>query len=394
MTLPEVRQRLRKRLEARREEMERAIRARIDGISDPTDPSDDPIYAQRLRAAVSIALDYGLATIEVEEERAPPPPPELLFQARIAARARVSLDTVLRRYFAGYMTLGDFLIREIEDDRRVSRTALQHVMRAHANLFDRLVSAVTEEYSREAEGLVGSTEGRRAERLRRLLAGELLDVSGLAYEFDAWHLGAIAAGSGALEAIRRLATRIDRRLISMRDGDGPVWAWFGGRHKVDLDVLERLLAHEWPSGVALALGEPAHGLAGWRLTHRQAQAALLVALRGRNRVTRYANVALLASMLQDDLLATSLQSLYLRPFESERDGGKVLQKTLRAYFAADRNVSSAAAALGVNRNTVASRLRAVETTIGRSLASCAPELAAVLRLTELSESTGTDLASR
>ena len=89
--------------------------------------------------------------------------------------------------------------------------------------------------------------------------------------------------------------------------------------------------------------------------------------------------------LQDDLLATSLHQLYLEPLEGERDGGKVARETLRAYFAAERNVSSAAAALGVNRNTVTSRLRAIEATVGRSLAFCGSELEAALRLAELGE---------
>ena len=58
-------------------------------------------------------------------------------------------------------------------------------------------------------------------------------------------------------------------------------------------------------------------------------------------------------------------------------------KTLRAYLAADRNATSAAAALGVNRNTIAERLRAIEATLGRPLSACGPELEAALRLAEL-----------
>jgi len=121
--------------------------------------------------------------------------------------------------------------------------------------------------------------------------------------------------------------------------------------------------------------------AGWRLTHRQAQAVLPIARRSGKSCLRYADGALLASLLQDDLLATSLQERYLSPLASERDGGR----TLRAYFAANRNASSAAAALGVNRYTIANRLRIVEERVGRSLASAGAEIEAALRLHDLDD---------
>jgi DNA-binding PucR family transcriptional regulator len=49
----------------------------------------------------------------------------------------------------------------------------------------------------------------------------------------------------------------------------------------------------------------------------------------------------------------------------------------------DRNVTSAAAALGVNRHTVSNRLRAVESRIGRPISSCVAEIDAALRLEDL-----------
>ena len=117
----------------------------------------------------------------------------------------------------------------------------------------------------------------------------------------------------------------------------------------------------------MTVGEPGEGLSGWRFSHRQAKAALPVAERRGQAVVRYADVALLASILRDDLLATSLRQLYLEPLERARDGGKVARETLRAYFAAERNISSTAAALGVDRRTVTNRIRAIEDLFGRPL---------------------------
>lgn len=371
------------RLQARRPEIEQAALTRVYAVSDPTEAAD-PTYAEGLRAAVSAALDYGFAGIERGEERAPPLPTVLLGQARLAARNGITLDTVLRRYFAGYTLLGDFLMQEAEDSELLGGAALKRVLRAHAALFDRLITAVTDEYTRELEGRLDTTEQRRAERVEKLLAGELLDTSELQYEFDnAHHLAAIAAGSGAGEAIRDLAKALDRRLLLIHRSEGTAWAWLGSRRKVDIEEFELHLSQSWPAQVSLAIGEPAHGLAGWRLTHQQARAALPIALRSPQPFIRYADVALLASMLQDDVLATSMRELYLAPLSEERDGGAVLRETLRAYFAAERNVSSAAAALGVNRHTVTNRLRAIEQRLDRSLDSCAAEMEAALRLENL-----------
>ena len=54
--------------------------------------------------------------------------------------------------------------------------------------------------------------------------------------------------------------------------------------------------------------------------------------------------------------------------------------TLRAYFAAERNVSSTAVVLGVDRRTVTNRLRAIEELFGRPLKDVAAELETALRL--------------
>ena len=56
------------------------------------------------------------------------------------------------------------------------------------------------------------------------------------------------------------------------------------------------------------------------------------------------------------------------------------RETLRAYFVAERNISSTAAALGVDRRTVTNRIRAIEDLFGRPLKDIAAELETALRL--------------
>lgn len=368
-------------LRARREDIEQVALARVYAVSDPSEAAD-PEYAEGLRAAVSAALDYGLAALERGERRSPPIPAVLLTQARLAARNGVNLDTVLRRYFAGYTLLGDFLLQTAEEEA-AHGASLQQIMREQAILFDRLVAAVTAEFEREKESLRDSIAKRRAERVQRLLDGELLDTAEFGYDFEGHHLGAIVAGPEVADAVRALAAAADRRFLSVHPSEGVAWAWLGGRRAIDASEVERLASASARWGVSLAIGEPGQGFTGWRITHNQAKAAWPIAMRGAAGFTRYRDVALLASVLSDDLLSASLREIYIAPLVRDRDGGQALRQTLRAYFAAERNVSSAAAKLCVTRQTVMNRLRTVEERLERQLSSCAAELEVALRLEDL-----------
>jgi len=261
---------------------------------------------------------------------------------------------------------------------------LQRLLRSQGTL-DRLLAAVSEEHGRETRERPTSTEERRAERIERLLGGEALDTSELGYELEGHHVGVLARGPGTHGTLKSLASSLDRRLLAVRYGEETTWGWLGGRRPFEAEELVCQVKARWPKECALALGEPGEDIAGWRLTHRQAKAALTVALHGDEPVVRYADVALLTAVLKDELLVASLRKMYLEPLEGERDGGEVAKETLRAYFDAGCNVSSAATVLGVHRDTVAKRLRAIEATIRRSAAACGPELETALRLAQLSD---------
>jgi hypothetical protein len=366
-------------LRERLPELEAAIANRVCAIADPT-KVDDPIYPQRLGEAMSAAIDFTLTVMEAGERRGPGIPPAVLSEARVAARSGVPLETVMHRYFAANTLLGDFLVEEAERTDSPS-SALRVLMRRQATSFERVVEAATEEHGREAKAWPSSGAERRRECVKSLLAGELVDHSELGYDLDAHHLGVMAKGDGAPEAMRMLAERLDRRLLAVCREEEPVWAcWLGGRTPVGsteaLGALEEIPLDR----VFVTVGEPAEGIAGWRQSHRQAKAALPIAERRGQAVLRYADVILSVSILRDDLVAASLRQVYLRPLEGMRDGGRAATETLRAYFSAERNISSTAAALGVDRRTVTNRIRAIEDLFGRPLAEFATDLEIALRI--------------
>jgi hypothetical protein len=371
---------LHRRLKARQEEIAQTVLIQVRERSGPE--RSDPNYAEGLRNAVQAAVAYGIDALR-REDRPPPVPTALLEQARRAARGGINLDALQRRYLAGYSLLSDYIVEAAEEPNLFQGTALRRLLWTQADLFDRLLELIGEEYARELRQRPASPADRRTERIERLLAGEPLDASDLNYGLDACHVGLIAEGEHAYDALRGLLGDLGLRSILIRRPDAAAWAWCGSRGSSALKEVERRLAKGWPSRVSLALGEPGAGRAGWRLTHQQAKAALPIATRSQRPFVRYRDVALLSAVSRDDLLATSLRQLYLAPLEDEGDGGGPLLETLRAYFASDRNVSSTAAALGVNRRTVANRLRTIEDRLGCSLLTNTAEIAAALRLQEL-----------
>jgi hypothetical protein len=367
------------RLRERLPEIEAAVATRVYAISDPGDVGD-PGYPRNLDAALAAAIEHRLAVLEVGARRAPAIPAVLLAQARLDARDGVPLDTVLRRYFAGNTLFGDFLVEEAER-AEVPNPALRRLLGAQATLGDNLLEAVSAEHAREARNRPTSSAERRRECVKSLIAGELADRSELGYDLDASHVGLMASGERSPQVMQVLAERLDRRLLAVCREEEPTWAcWLGGRRPLATDEVVEALAEISLDGVLVTVGEPGAGLSGWRFSHRQAKAALPIAERRGQAVLRYADVVLLASILRDDLLATSLRRLYLEPLEGARDGGEAARETLRAYFAAERNVSSTAAALGVDRRTVTNRIHAIEDLFARPLKDVATELETALQL--------------
>ena len=418
-------------LRGRQAEIEQAIFARVSNVaSDPATSRRDLIgdaeYVAGLRATVTAAVDYVLSGIERGEGwGAVSIPREAAVQAHRAARNGVSLDTVMRRYMVGQALLWDYILEEADRVKLGSEDGrVREMLRAQASLVDRLVSDVAREHTGERERARRSREHLLLERVKALLAGEDGGAGGrdgfvgdgvasngvvahggvdpeLGYDLHAEHVGVIVRGAGARELLCEVAEGLDRRLLSVACGQETVWGWLGGRRTLEMSDLKDAISERalrWrarelegtPEDVRIALGEPAWGLAGWRLTHQQAQAALLVARRRPPTLTCYRDVALLACALKDRSLGRALVEIYLAPLEDGRGGGAVLRETLRAYLAAQCNVSCAAKRMKAGRGTVRKRLRAIEERLGRGLDPCPAELEVALALDELGVSADRD----
>jgi PucR C-terminal helix-turn-helix domain/GGDEF-like domain len=368
-------------LESRRDEISQETFSRVRAIGGG-DRVSDPIYVEGLRMAVEAAIDH---TIEASVRHAHTPlevPEKVLVQARLAARKGVPLETVLRRYIAGHTIVSDFLLAEA-GRLRLTQTEIQHVLRSSAAETDRTIAAISSAYASHSDRFEGGSEDRRrAEWVRRLLDGELVDQEEFGYAFDNFHIALVGRMSDEGDAIASLGKQVDAIPLVSHGQDGLLWAWLARRARLDTDRIAGALTEIIGPGAEIGLGECAQGRSGWRLSHEQARAALSVADRTTSRVVRYAEVAMLASAVNDELLATSLRALYLDPLEDIRGDAETLRKTLRAYFAAGRSASSAASALGVTRNTVTNRIRLTEERVGHLRPSRAAHLELALSLYE------------
>jgi hypothetical protein len=365
-------------LSARRDEIEEALLARIYGIEEPGGGVEVE-YLHGLRETVSAAYDYALAALELGEDRMPPVPMVFLVQARLAARNGVPMDIVIRRYFSGFMLLANLVLEEAESNGSVRGSALRRLLASHGSQIDKLIEVIAEEFKREVASGLRSTQQRRTQRVQRVLAGEDLDLGEFGYELDDWHL-ALVIKDETQDLLQQLVEGLEGRLLWVHPQTSVTWVWLGGRRRLEsAEIAERVRLSVRP-GDRVAVGEPARGIAGWRLSHNQAKAAFPIADGDGKAVVRYSDVGLVSCLLRDKVLTTSLRQTYILPLADERDEGKALRDTLRAYFEAGRNISSAAAALGLNRQTVRIRLRTIEEKVGYPLDRYAAEVELALRL--------------
>lgn len=372
VTMPELAEAVRDR----REDLHREILERVQAIADPEVPAD-PEYAAGTRDAVLASLDYA-ATVLQGAESQPPIPEAVLVQARLAARTGVGLGTVLRRYMAGFSRFAEAVPRigELSD---ADRHRLQPALSMH---LDFLLARVGEDYSLALESLRSSPRSRRAEAIGLLLAGVPAPRSELAHEWDAWHVGLVGAGASAREALASLGSTGGPGRLLLEQVEGETWAWLSSRKRLQPGEVASRLPIAGAEELALGVGEPGHGLDGWRRSHQQAAAAMPIARRSGPAVALYAEVGVVAAILHDDLLIASLRDRYLAPLGS---GGRdeTLRRTLRGYLSTECNVSSTAAALGVSRRTVRNRLRRVEERAELRIGECLAELDLAMRIAEL-----------
>jgi hypothetical protein len=375
--LDAVREALLSRLRPRAEEVRDAMVAAALEIEPPA--GNDPERLAGMRAVAAATVELVEELIAEGTDWTPRLPEAVAAQARYLARSGVTVDVLMRGHYATTRVCLEFATAEMAE---LPPATLPYLIEIQSKHGDYLMGAVSAAFEEELERLESAPGARRLEaRIERLLAGGPADGASLDYDLDAWHLGLIASGPGADSLLRRLSERLGARLLLVPRAAETTWAWLGSARPLAFADLERSLAATNRAAATLTCGEAREGIEGWRLSHREARAAAEVARSRPRPLTRCADVVLLAATVKDPELAAMLVDIHLGPLVARRDR-EVLLTTLRGYYAADRNAASAAASLGVDRQTVRRRLARVEEAIGRRLDECRVEMEMALRVEE------------
>jgi hypothetical protein len=359
---------------AGRGEVVELVWQRINSVCPEPDFADTE-YRRGLEAAVQAAVDWAMTAARRDGGEVPPVPPALLVQARVAARNRVSLDSVVRRYVVGHTVVLRVLLEEDGlDCPASSRTQLL------SELLDEVVQAVSREHERESRQWGRSNDQLWVGRIKDLLAGDLRGIDRFTYDFNGAQVGLMGTGRDAGLQIKLLTKALDCQSLLVYPGPTSVWAWLASREGIDWGELERWLGENWPPDATLAVGEEHRGLVGWRRTHREARAASSIAEAHPGRAIRYGREALRVAATNDDLLGATLRDRYVVPLDGAGVQAPAIKGTLAAYLSSEWNATSVSEQLGVSRKTVNSRIRVAETLIGQSLPTCASALQVALAL--------------
>ncbi|WP_201274385.1 helix-turn-helix domain-containing protein [Mycolicibacterium sp. CH28] len=311
-------------------------------------------------------------------------PPAAVEYARRFAQHDLSLEGLLRAYRLGEHMFVQWAITDIGELDLPTPGALaatSHIALITNGYIDRVIEDIIDIYEDERRRWDARSDAARAAALKAVLETPDIDVRAaeqmLSTSLRGWNVAALVwctdsavrlphllrIGTNAMKA----ATGASTMSVSVDDQHGWVWASSAGRLALDARALADVLAED--PGVHLAVGRIASGLAGFRRTFRQAEAARTVALanRQRNQVTFHSDVGL-AGLVVDRLpdVDAWAQQL-LGGLMGKDDTSARLRETLREFLDSQGSYTDTAARMHVHKNTVHYRVRQAEEQLGRSV---------------------------
>jgi hypothetical protein len=371
------------------------LEARLDALADAILGRMDqrwPSWSTGTAFSLEQIREFGRRSLETEllafrRDSLPKRCPELdAAAARMAARVGEP-EPFLSAYRAAQVTLWEAWFELVEDsdlDGAERREALSRGSDFFFRYSDLLSDYVAAVYREEAIRLRGDGRQRKFEAVKLLLKGDPADLQGSAgmldLELGQHHLGLVSWGESGEQAARELASVLGRRLLLVAPLAGTWWGWISGTRPLEGTARRAIERFEPAQGAGLSIGMEEFGEEGFRVTHRQAQRARLLAPETEPSLTLYADVAVEALATENTEEARNFISRELGAIGDDSPTSQRIRETLTAYFAAEHNAASAAASLGIHQQTVANRLRAAEERLGHPISARRIELELALRL--------------
>jgi DNA-binding PucR family transcriptional regulator len=192
-------------------------------------------------------------------------------------------------------------------------------------------------------------------------------------------------GSLEREAIEAAAVLGCADPLLVPAGAAALWAWCGTFKRPDPGALARIEAHRPTEGVRMAVGRPAYGIEGFRVSHLEAGHAARFWELGNGRTggtTTYRSVEVVSLLASDLDRARRFVASELGPLAENTDAAARMRSTVLSFLAHGGSHTRAAQALHMHHNTVYNRVRRAEELIGAPVTSRGIELQTALLLSE------------
>jgi hypothetical protein len=356
-------------------------------LAEEGDLSTDPAIVEALSESVLANVTTVLRVFESRADSEPLTAPDAAVRyARLLAQRGVPISSLLRAYRLGQAGFHQVVIEQIGAHDLSARTVAAAAERLSAVAFDyvdRISEDVVAVYQQERDGWVRSRAAARSSRVMALLQSSSPDAGdaerALGYRLGQAHVGVVAWIAASVPPGERLP-RLERAVARLAADAGclspplhvaadetTLWAWLPRTIPGPFQIA----APPADSSVFLAIGEPGSGLEGFRVTHRQAKQAQVVALAAdvatRRRVTSWADVGPIALMCIDrDALAGWVQHT-LGDLAAADGGTTRLRETLLTFLATGGSYTSSAKLLHLHKNTVQYRVRKAQDSLAQPL---------------------------
>jgi DNA-binding PucR family transcriptional regulator len=350
-----------------------------------SDRSVEELLNSSVNANVSRIIDVfeqGLENADLEA------PAAAIEYARRLAQRGVPTNALLRAYRLGQAGFVQRMLQGIAAASLKPEVVVEASIELSATTFtyiDRLSEQVFAAYQQERDRWMRNRGAVRSARAMSVLANGAPDIDeaekALGYPLRQSHRGVVvwsddgAPGADRLTHLERVIGKLaehygsDRAPLVIAPDDSTIWAWL----PMSARALERagIGPMATSEGTWIALGDPAPGVDGFRLTHRQAKQAQIVAMAAdsahRAAVTESYQAGLVALMCSDLDAVRAWVHHALGPMAIDDDTNARLRDTVRSFLSAGGSYTAAAQELMLHKNTVQYRIRKAEQARGRPL---------------------------
>jgi hypothetical protein len=335
----------------------------------------DELLERRLRASVdeNVTAMLNMISLQVSPDNVAAPTAAAEYARRLAQRG-ISVIALVRSYRIAHARFLDWCVRELNkhgDAPRPVQAVIARVLDFSFRYIDRVSEQVVGAYQLERDRWLLTQTAVRASRVRKLLAGEELDLaateSTLGYRLIQHHVAVIGwvpeptqSGDGLLRLDRlgqTLAADLGctARPLFVPFDESIAWFWlpFGARPVADYSKISMIVESSDPT-IRIGIGDVEKGLEGFRASHYQAVTAHNVAnfALPPRRITLAEEVGPIALMCADiDATRVWVQKT-LGVLATDERNHDVLRETLRVFFDSSGSYTTTAEVLKLHRNTV------------------------------------------